>query len=121
MAATPRRRRRRAAGTRVGIDLDRLTVRRLADTEGDRAAIARLAGLDSSDPLTGEVLVAELDGRPVAAVSIADGAVIADPFTRTDQIRSLLELRASQVRESGDRHGGRRRKHRRLVPNARRG
>jgi hypothetical protein len=55
------------------------------------------------------VLGAELDGALVAAISLTTGDVIADPFIRTDHIRSLLELRASQLRGQRPRFGRRRR------------
>ena len=46
----------------------------------DAAEIATLAQLDSARPLTGPSLVAENGGRLVAAVSLHDGRVVADPF-----------------------------------------
>ena len=95
------RRGRKARAARRAADTDWIadvTVRRLDGRPSDRAALEYLADLDSSDPLAGEVLGAELDGALVAAISLDTGKVIADPFTRTDQIRSLLRLRASQLR-----------------------
>jgi hypothetical protein len=80
-----------------------VTVRRLDHRPSDRAALDYLADLDSREPLEGEVLGAELDGALVAAISLEDGELVADPFVRTDQIRSLLELRASQLRRRGAR------------------
>jgi hypothetical protein len=73
-----------------------LTVRR-AD-EHDAVDILRVAALDSAGPIVGEALVAELAGRMVAAVALADGRVIADPFVRTVEVVALLELRAAQLR-----------------------
>ena len=90
--------RRREADSSVISDV---TVRRLNHGPSDRAALDYLADLDSREPLEGEVLGAELDGALVAAISLSTGDVIADPFTRTDQIRSLLELRARQLRGRG--------------------
>jgi hypothetical protein len=97
---------RRAAVEAVVADV---TVRRLDERPSDRAALSYLADLDSRKPLTGEVLGAELDGALVAAISLTTGEVIADPFVRTDHIRSLLVLRASQLRGHGTRF---RRRHR---------
>jgi hypothetical protein len=97
---------RRAAADAAIADV---TVRRLGHRPSDRAALDYLADLDSREPLEGEVLGAELDGALVAAISLENGELIADPFVRTDQIRSLLELRASQLY----RHGAR--LHRRLL------
>jgi hypothetical protein len=64
-------------------------------TVADEAALARLAALDSSRVPSGELLVAELDGTLVAAVSVDTGAVIADPFEHTAAIVGSLRLRAS--------------------------
>ena len=100
--------RRRDAHSRIAD----VTVRRLDHRPADRAALEYLADLDSREPLTGDVLGAELDGALVAAISLTTGDVIADPFTRTDQIRSLLELRARQLDGRGARL-------RRLVPGGR--
>ena len=97
---------RRAAVEAVVADV---TVRRLDERPSDRAALSYLADLDSRKPLAGEVLGAELDGALVAAISLTTGEVIADPFVRTDHIRSLLVLRASQLRGHGTRF---RRRHR---------
>lgn len=58
--------------------LSSLTIRRAA--RGDGAALERLAALDSNAPLSGEVLVAETGGRPVAALSLVDGRAVSDPF-----------------------------------------
>lgn len=67
----------------------------------DLLAIERLAQLDSAVAPRGAVLVAEL-GRSgiVAALSIEDGAVIADPFVPTAELVALLRLRARQLRRS---------------------
>lgn len=75
-----------------------LTIRRIGEDERDREALARLAGRDSHQPLEGPVLVAEVEGKILAAISLADGELIADPFSRTAELRSLLELRAGQLR-----------------------
>jgi hypothetical protein len=92
-------------------EVEDVSVRRLDHRPSDRAALEYLADLDSSEPLTGEVLGAELDDALVAAISLTTGDVIADPFVRTDHIRSLLELRASQLRDGQPRFGRRRGSH----------
>jgi hypothetical protein len=99
-----RNRRTRSARPAAG-GLDQLSIRRLDSNSSDREALDRLAGLDSADRPRGEVLGAELDGRLIAAISVSTGAVVADPFTRTDEARAQLELRASQLRRAGDAHG----------------
>jgi hypothetical protein len=85
-----------------------VTIRRLTDSETDRAALRQLAELDSGAELGGQVLVAEVEDSILAAISVADGDVLADPFSRTVELRSLLELRAAQLRrrERVPRHRG---------------
>jgi hypothetical protein len=63
----------------------------------DAAALRRLARLDSTRPLAGRVLLAELDGTPVAAISLHTGAVVADPFRRTAEAVRMLKMRRSQL------------------------
>ena len=63
----------------------------------DAGALLRLAELDSSRPLHGDVLLAETDGTPVAAVSLADGRATADPFRHTAEAVTLLRTRAAQL------------------------
>jgi hypothetical protein len=66
-----------------------------------------LAALDGARTPHGASLVAERDGRMVAAVPFGGGRAIADPFEPTADVLALLELRARQVREA-DAVGGRR-------------
>ena len=66
-------------------------------TGADTAALAQLAALDSAEVPNGRVLIASLDGAPVAALPLGGGVTIADPFRRTAEARELLELRASQL------------------------
>jgi hypothetical protein len=59
----------------------------------DSRALNRLALLDSAQPLKGDVLLAEVDGEPVAALSTRSGAVVADPFKRTAAlVRALVAV-----------------------------
>jgi hypothetical protein len=80
-----------------------ISIRRLGT--GDRAELERLAQLDSRPPPEGALLGLAVEGRLVAAISLATGESIADPFSRTHELRALLELRASQLRhrEQGQR------------------
>ena len=66
-------------------------------TEQDAATLRRLATLDAAKPLTGRVLIGEVDGQPAAALSLKTGATIADPFVRTDALRMHMRMRASAV------------------------
>ena len=63
----------------------------------DAEAIQRLAELDSARVPSGRLLVAEVDGRIVAALRISDHTVIADPFSRTAGLVSLLRARAEHL------------------------
>ena len=66
-------------------------------TEADAAALRRLAALDSARPLTGRVLIGELEGKPAAALSLKTGAAIADPFQATANLRTHMRMRASAI------------------------
>lgn len=71
---------------------------------GDAVALKRLAALDSAcGPPSEPVLLAEVCGEVRAAISLYDGAIVANPFTPTAALVELLEARARQLR------GGRRR------------
>lgn len=62
----------------------------------DAAVLTRLARLDSQRPLGRRAtLVAERDGRILAALSAADGRAIADPFAPTADLVALLRLHAA--------------------------
>ncbi len=65
----------------------------------DDASLRVLAQLDSAPdfPLDGDLLVAEINGRIVAAREVAGGRVIADPFERTAFLVDLLSVRARQL------------------------
>ena len=63
----------------------------------DAAALRRLAALDSAPALRGEALLAEVDGQPLAALGLASGRVVADPFRLTAELGDLLRLRAAQL------------------------
>jgi hypothetical protein len=71
----------------------------------DAAVLRRLAVLDSAAPLRGDVLLAEADGVPLAAISVRTGLVAADPFQHTTAAVHLLRLRRHRlVRQSA--HSG---------------
>jgi hypothetical protein len=57
----------------------------------DARALSRLAGLDSSVVPAEPLLVAEVDGELRVAVSMSDGAVIADPFAPTSHIVQMVQ------------------------------
>ena len=68
-------------------------------TDADRASLAELAELDGHAAPQGEAVLAEVNGRIVAAVGVADGVAVADPFVLTSDTLDLLRLRAEQERE----------------------
>ncbi len=71
----------------------------------DYPALQRLAALDSSDSVPPRpMLLAEADGTLRAALSLRDGASIADPFFPTTGLLSLLRAHAeSNADEAGAR------------------
>ena len=72
----------------------------------DEPALVRLAALDSRPVPAAPILVAEADGELRAALSLSDGAEIADPFHRTAPLAALLRARADQLRREPSRAGG---------------
>jgi hypothetical protein len=82
-----------------------ITIRLLG--AGESEALARLAELDSSRAPSGSVLAAVTsDGALLAAISLEDRELVADPFLPSEHAADLLRVRARQVR-------GEERKHRR--------
>jgi hypothetical protein len=67
-------------------------------TESDAGTLERLAQLDSTSGLDGDVLLAEVDGRVLAALRVDDRAYVADPFARTSDLVDLLAARADRIR-----------------------
>lgn len=56
-----------------------------------------LAGLAEAPHPRGPSLVAEVDGQPRAAVPLAGGPLLADPFHPSAELGSLLRLRLAQL------------------------
>jgi hypothetical protein len=81
-----------------------MTIRRL--DEADRGKVRLLAQLDSSPVPDGPLLGAEVEGRLLAATSVTTGETVADPFSRTAEVRALLELRSAQLRRRSRRRRG---------------
>jgi hypothetical protein len=59
-------------------------------TEDDAVAVARLVELEEALPLTGDVLLAELDGYVIAAVSVREDHAVADIFRPTAELVAML-------------------------------
>jgi hypothetical protein len=81
----------------------------------DALALLDLAALDSSSAPHGIVLVAEVEDRLWAALSLEDGHAIADPFRPSGELQFLLAERARQIARTMPRDKNRLR---RLSPNA---
>ncbi len=73
-----------------------ITIRHSAD--GDRIRVLELAQVDGRPAPAGEMLLAEVGGKLWAAVGIADGAAVSDPFEPSGDVVWLLQMRAEQER-----------------------
>jgi hypothetical protein len=78
--------------TTINIPTDAIVIRHASDA--DARALIDLAQLDDRAPLTGPVLIAEVDGVARAALDLHDGSVAADPFARTAELVELLKVHA---------------------------
>ena len=76
----------------------------------DAAALERLAQLDSATLPAAPLLIGERAEHPVAALSLSDGVIVAEPFVPTADVVALLRLRANQLRRGaqGELRGRRR-------------
>ena len=88
-----------------------LVIRR-ADA-GDGAALRDLAALDSTAPLRGDVLIAEVGTELWAALSLNDGRGAADPFRPSAVALEMLRVRARHLIGAPQPGAAR---HRRLLP-----
>jgi hypothetical protein len=66
-------------------------------TPDDAGALHRLAALDSTRFAGGAALVAVVGDELWAAVSLVDGALMADPFRPSGELLALLVERARQL------------------------
>jgi hypothetical protein len=65
----------------------------------DDAELEYLAALSEQPLAPGRFVVAIVNGRIAAALPLAGGRALADPFVRTAHLQRLLELRAAQLRQ----------------------
>jgi hypothetical protein len=79
----------------------------------ETGVVSRLADLDDAPELDGQVLLALVEGEAIAALSLADRRVVANPFVRTQHAVTLLRMRADHLL------GARRRRRRRWIPRVR--
>jgi hypothetical protein len=76
-------------------------------TDRDAAILDKLAALDSAPPLHAPAVVALVDGRPVAAASLSDASVVADPFLPTADVVELLQARVAATASAAATRPGR--------------
>ncbi len=78
------------------MNLERITLRRAGT--GDARALDTLAELDSQRLPDDEFLIGEVAGEPWAALGIASGILVADPYRPTVELAGLLRMRAESMR-----------------------
>ena len=84
-------------------------------TAGHDAALRELSQLDSARTVSRPALTAVVDGKLLAAISLRDGRVVADPFVETQAAVALLRVRASALQTIPRRRSGRGRRGPRLA------
>jgi hypothetical protein len=65
--------------------------------EDESGVLHRLAQLDDAPEVDGEALVALIDGEAIAALSLSDRRIVADPFVRTEHAVTLLRIQADHL------------------------
>lgn len=61
------------------------------------AALREISQLDSARTVARPALMAVVDGRLLAAASLHDGRIVADPFAETEDAVKLLRLRMAEL------------------------
>jgi hypothetical protein len=59
--------------------------------------LERIAELDSAEPIEHPILIAEVNGRPEAALDLDTGRAIANPFLPTEALLIHLRMRAAAL------------------------
>lgn len=95
-AARPRLRRRRRRSAAAVSGTRPVAAVRFAHPD-EAGALRRLAELDDAANLAGEILVATIDADVVAALSLDDGRVVANPFVLTSDAVELLRRSATEL------------------------
>ena len=94
---------------RMAQPADAGVIARIAALDGDERSAAALERDGRLGHSAGPVLVAEVDGTPLAAFDVGAGPTWADPFAHTADLVRLLLLRADQLaiaRQTGGRAPG---------------
>ena len=74
----------------------------------DEPTLAWLAAIAAEPAVRRPALIADVDGMPAGAISLADGRVVADPSSRAAGIAAHLRLHRSGWRPLGGREAVRR-------------
>jgi hypothetical protein len=90
------------------IDIQDLKIR--TATAADERALIRLGQRDGQWPHPAPFLLGFAGDSLLAAISLADGRVIADPFERTDFLVDMLRTRAASLDRTESRDRPRRRR-----------
>jgi hypothetical protein len=69
--------------------------------EADATRLAQIAGVARKGLPRAPLLIGEIGGRPVAAVSLSDGAIVSERLDAAREVVALLRFRASQLRRAG--------------------
>jgi hypothetical protein len=64
-------------------------------TAADDGVLRHLSALDSARTVQRPALLAVIDGTAVAAASLRDGRVVADPFSPTEDVVRMLRARGT--------------------------
>lgn len=94
--------RRRRSTAAVGSARQPTATVRFAQPD-EAGTLRRLAQLDDAPELAGEILVATIDADVVAALSLDDGRVVANPFVLTSDAVELLQRSATALAGRGRR------------------
>jgi hypothetical protein len=62
-------------------------------TDSDEDVLRRLAELDNQEPLSGRIMIGEIQGEPAAAASFSDGRIVSDPSQPTHFLVPLVGMR----------------------------
>lgn len=80
------------------IDSNEIRIRAAHDS--DMPEIARVAGRDTHELPAKPLMVATVGEQVRAAISLADGTHVADPFHHTSELVAMLRIRADAVQAS---------------------
>ncbi len=101
--------------SKIRVSNERAISLRIAGAD-DEPVVRLLAELDEAPAPDGDVLLGLIDNEPIAALSLRDGHVVANPFVPSEAAVALLRLRARHLSQAGPRRRGHARLALRLRP-----